>query len=254
MNKLLEDAVALVTGGSSGSGRAMARRFAEEGAAAVIVADVREHPREGGTPTAELIRATGTASTFVQCDVASPENLAAAVAVADTFGDGITVMVNNAAIFRAEDFLTVTEATYTTLMDINVKGTFFGAQAAARSMINGGRRGSIINLSSLAGLQGLAPFPTYTASKGAVRMLTMSLADSLGRYGIRVNAIHPGMIDTEMTRTDVPTDTARINQLIPLGRAGTPEDVAGAAVFLASDLAAYVNGHSLVVDAGALRI
>ncbi|WP_410677256.1 SDR family NAD(P)-dependent oxidoreductase [Amycolatopsis sp. cmx-4-68] len=88
--------------------------------------------------------------------MASPENLAAAVAVADTFGDGITAMVNNAAIFRTEDFLTVTEATYTTLMDINVKGTFFGAQAAARSMIDGGRRGSIINVSSLAGLQALA--------------------------------------------------------------------------------------------------
>lgn len=150
--------------------------------------------------------------------------------------------------------MTVTEESYTQLMDINLKGTFFGAQAAARSMVAGKRRGTIINLSSVAGLQGSAMFPTYNASKGAIRMLTMSLADSLGPQGIRVNALHPGLISTEMTRTDVAIDTPEVWQMIPLRRAGTPRDVANAVVFLASELASYINGTSLLIDGGTLRI
>ena len=253
MAGLVEGAVVVVTGGSSGNGRAISVRMAEEGATAVVVADIRERPREGGEPTVTLVEKEGARSAFVSCDVSRPDELRSAVAAADQFG-GVTVMVNNAGIFRSENFLEVTEAEYDTLMDINVKGTFFGAQAAARSMIDAGRTGCIINLSSVAGLRGSSHYATYNTSKGAVRLLTMALADALGPRGIRVNAIHPGFIETEMTRTDVPMVGPDAARGIPLQRTGQPRDVADAAVYLASDLSAYVTGSSLLVDGGMLRI
>jgi NAD(P)-dependent dehydrogenase (short-subunit alcohol dehydrogenase family) len=249
---LLTDKVAVVTGGASGNGRAMALAFAKEGAH-VVVADLRGDPREGGTPTHELIRAeTDRKATFVECDVTNVADLAAAVEAAEEYG-GVDVMVNNAGIFRAEEFLEVTEAEFDHLMDINDKGVFFGAQAAAKRMLETGG-GSIINISSVAGLVGSGPYVTYNASKGAVKLMTYALAAKLGPEGIRVNAIHPGMIETTMTTEDVPifgTDQeAAFLEMIPSRRAGQPEDVAKAAVFLASDLADYVNGESLVVDGG----
>jgi NAD(P)-dependent dehydrogenase (short-subunit alcohol dehydrogenase family) len=137
-------------------------------------------------------------------------------------------------------------------MDVNVKGVFFGCQAAARHMR--GRGGSIVNLSSIGGIRGSGMFPTYCASKGAVRLLTYSLGDLLGPYGIRVNSVHPGVIDTSMTRTDarlIGDDGQSLSAVtIPMGRVGQPRDVADAVVYLASDLAAYVSGTSLIVDGG----
>lgn len=248
---LLEDKVSVITGASSGIGRGIALAYADSGAD-VVVADVRESPKEGGTPTHERIEAeTDRQAAFVDCDVTSVDDLHAAVEVADELG-GIDVMVNNAGIWRPEEFLEVSEAEYQQLMDINAKGTFFGSQAAAKRMADTGG-GSIINLSSVHGIYGNAGHPTYTVSKGGVKLLTYSLAHKLGDSGIRVNAIHPGAIDTAIGPEDLEgseEQTEQLLQMVPLGRQGTPDDVAGVAVFLASDLSAYVSGASIVVDGG----
>jgi NAD(P)-dependent dehydrogenase (short-subunit alcohol dehydrogenase family) len=249
---LLEDKVAVVTGGSSGIGREMCKRFAEEGAA-VVNADLREEPRTEGTPTHELIQEEyETEAVYVEADVTNKADHEAAAEAAEELG-GVDIWVNNAGIFRAEEFTEVSEEEYDQLMDINVKGTFFGAQVAIDHMLeNGG--GSVINLSSVAGLTGSDNFVTYCTSKGGVRLMTYSLADKYGPEGIRVNAIHPGIIETEMVTEDVPIIGAESEdaflQTVPMRRFGQPDDIADAAVFLGSEMSDYVNGESMVVDGG----
>lgn len=251
---LLDNRVTIVTGGSSGIGRGIAREFAEYGADAVVVADIREEPKEGGQPTHEAIEEeTDASSVFVHCDVTDQTELESAIEAADEF-DGVDVMVNNAGIWRSEEFFDVTEDEYRQLMDINLKGAYFGSQIAATRMAESDG-GSIINISSIAGLFGNGDWPTYSASKGGLTMLTYSLAHKLGEHGIRVNAIHPGgvqtMIGGESADPEVAAEQAeQFTQMVPLGRYGQPEDIAGAATFLASDLAGYVTGESLVVDGG----
>ncbi|WP_313691089.1 SDR family oxidoreductase [Halorarum halobium] len=252
MSELLLDDTAVVTGAASGNGREIAVRFAEEGAD-VVVADVREEPREGGVPTHERIAGeTDREATFVDCDVSDPEALERAVAAAESFG-GVDVMVNNAGILQPDSFLEVTEEEYDRLMDVNAKGVYFGAQAAAKRMVEADG-GVIINMSSAAGIRGSGRLVTYSHSKGAVRLLTYSLADALGPDGVRVNAIHPGFVETAMTTDDVHVvgteQGERMKRGIPSRRFGTPGDVADAAVYLASDMSSYVNGESLVVDGG----
>jgi NAD(P)-dependent dehydrogenase (short-subunit alcohol dehydrogenase family) len=253
MPDLLSGHVAVVTGGASGIGREIALEYAREGAD-VVVADLQPEPREGGTPTHETIEAeTEAAAKFVECDVSNVDEIRAAVDAADEFG-GVSVMVNNAGIFRGEDFLDVSPDEFDHLMDVNVKGTFFGAQAAARKMVENDVEGSIVNLSSVAGLEGSGGFASYCTSKGATRLMTYSLADALGEEGINVNAIHPGVIETEMTTDDVPIVGTEQGegylQTIPSRRFGDPKDIADAAVFLASDMSDYVNAESMVVDGG----
>ncbi|TKX45609.1 SDR family oxidoreductase [Halorubrum sp. SD690R] len=252
MSTLLKDNVAVITGGSSGNGRAIARRFASEGAD-IVIADIQESPREGGDLTHELIEAeTEARATFVECDVTNVGDLETAVEAAEEFG-GVTVMVNNAGIFHGEEFLEVDEDAFDRMMDINVKGVYFGAQAAAKRMVEAGG-GRIINISSVAGLEGSGEFITYCGTKGAVRLLTYAMAANLGPDGVRVNAIHPGLIETTMTTEDYPimgTDAEEdFLRSIPSRRAGQPEDVADTALYLASDLSDYVNGESLIVDGG----
>lgn len=250
---LLDGATAVVTGGSSGIGRHICQRFAAEGAD-VVVADIRDEPREGGQPTHELIEAEYDASAaYVDCDVTEKADHEAAADAAEAFG-GLDIWVNNAGIFRAEEFTEVTEDEYDRLMDINVKGTVFGAQVAIDRMLDADTEGNLINLSSVAGLSGAGDFVTYCASKGAVRLLTYSLADKYGPEGINTNAIHPGIIETEMVSEDVPIvgseNEAAFLQQVPARRFGQTGDIADAAVYLASDMSGYVNGESLVVDGG----
>jgi NAD(P)-dependent dehydrogenase (short-subunit alcohol dehydrogenase family) len=249
---LLADRSAVVTGAASGNGRAIALAFAEHGAD-VVVADVRRESRTGGVPTAERIESeTDARATFVECDVSDRDDCRRAVEAADAFG-GVDVMVNNAGILRETPFLEVTEDELDAVLDVNLKGVFFGAQAAAAVMLERGE-GCIINISSVAGILGAPSNTTYCTSKGGVRLLTYSLAAELGPEGVRVNAIHPGYIETAMLTEDVPrigTDAqATLEKRVPMDRLGRTEDVAGAAVYLASDLASYVNGESLVVDGG----
>jgi NAD(P)-dependent dehydrogenase (short-subunit alcohol dehydrogenase family) len=254
---LLDGRVAVVTGGSSGIGRSIARTFADHGAAAVVVADVREDPKEGGTPTHRLIEEESDAeAAFVECDVSDLADVEAMMDAADEAG-GVDVLVNNAGVWHPEEFLEVTEAEFDRMLGINLKGTYFASQAAAERMVDGGG-GSIVNVSSIAGLFGNGGWPTYAVSKGGMTLLTYSLAHRFGGDGIRVNAIHPGGIETMIGRDpdeepapEVDDDQAeQFTQMVPLGRYGQPEDVAGAATFLASDLASYVTGESLVVDGG----
>jgi len=255
MVALLENQTAVVTGGASGIGRQIAIRFAEHGAD-VVVADLQEEPREGGRPTHERIGRTLDASAgFIECDVTDRGDLSDAVEAADAF-DGIDVMVNNAGIYRKQPFLEVTAEDYDLMMDIHVQGMFFGAQVAAERLVeNGG--GSIINMSSMAGIIGGSEVSTYCAAKGAIRLLTYALADELGPDGVRVNAIHPGFIETTMTTEDVEEiSEERENEYlddIPLRRVGTPGDVADTALYLASDLADYVTGESILVDGGVVN-
>jgi NAD(P)-dependent dehydrogenase (short-subunit alcohol dehydrogenase family) len=250
MSGLLDGKVAVITGAASGMGREMAVEFTRQGAKAIVVADVQEAPREGGATTVELVQQAGGRAVFVPTDVTDAAQVAAAAEATAQFG-GLDVFVNNAGIFRNKPIVDVTEADFDLLIGINLKGTYFGAQAAARTMIEQGRGGVIINMSSVAGIQGSRGFTLYNSSKGAVRLLTYSLADELGPYGIRVNTIHPGTIVTTMTTSDVPV-VGRAST--PLGRDGEPIDVAKAAVFLASDLSSYVSGTSLVVDGGLTRV
>jgi NAD(P)-dependent dehydrogenase (short-subunit alcohol dehydrogenase family) len=252
MSELLTGKTAVITGASSGNGRAIARTFAENGAD-VVVADIQEEPRLGGTSTHELIsEETESHSSFVRCDVTSNEDLRAAVNAADKFG-GIDVMVNNAGVFaHNEDLFGVTEDEYRTMMDINSKGAYFGSQFAAEKMQETGG-GNIINLSSINGDIGTKSNVVYCASKGAVRVMTYALADALGP-DVRVNAIHPGMIETAQIVKDYDhlEEDKRQERLetIPLERQGRPNEIAKAVLFLASDLASYVNAASLTVDGG----
>jgi NAD(P)-dependent dehydrogenase (short-subunit alcohol dehydrogenase family) len=253
--KLLDGKTAVVTGGSSGIGRGIARGVAEHGAAAVVVADVRTDPKGGGPPTHQLLRdETDTEAVFVECDVTDRADLHEAVEAAEAAG-GIDVMVNNAGIWHAEDFFEVSEADYRHMMDINLKGAYFGSQIAGERLVENEGGGSIINVSSIAGLFGNGDWPTYAASKGGLTTFTYSLAHKLGDDGVRVNAIHPGGIQTRIggeveEEEAAAQQTQQFTRMVPLGRYGQPEDVAGAAIFLASDLASYVTGESLVVDGG----
>ncbi|MCS5734781.1 SDR family NAD(P)-dependent oxidoreductase [Herbiconiux daphne] len=243
---LLHDRVVVVTGGSSGIGRAICLRVAEEGAAAVIVADLDPVGREGSQPTAEMLGSLGFTARFVPTDVSEPGAFGAVVAAADEFG-GCDVWVNDAGISDRVDFLEVDAERLRRVMSVNFEGTFFGAQAAARSMIAHGKPGTIVNISSVGGMRGFSHASTYTASKGAVRAFTYALADAVAPYGIRANVVHPGQVDTEMLRVEMKGGSPI---RIPLGRKGQAHEIANAVVYLASDLSSYVSGESLVVDGG----
>jgi len=252
MSQLVENKAAVVTGGASGLGRGIATRFAEHGAD-VVVADVREEPRDAEQPTHEYIRKeTDERAVYVECDVSDREDVERAVDAAERFG-GIDTMVNNAGIIEVTDFLEVTEEEYKRVMDVNLKGTLLGSQVAGKRMIDNGG-GSIVNLSSYGGFVGDGTTSTYCASKGGVRLLTYSIADALGSQGVRANVLHPGVIESAMTDTDlgvVGTEVQdAVEEEISAGRLGTPGDVADVALYLASDLSGYINGESLAVDGG----
>lgn len=248
MPHLLADKVAVITGGASGVGRAIAMAFADHGAAAIVIADMQPDPREGGQPTHEVLRSGGVESVFVKTDVTSSDDVEAAVQAAQAFG-GLDVMVNNAAVYKRQSVFDVTEADLDHLLAVNVKGTFYGCQRAAAAVRT--RGGVIINVSSVAANRGAADQSPYSTSKGAVRSLTYSLARELAPLGIRVNALHPGLTDTAMVRAERP-DFLSPESLaaLPLG-AASPQDIANAAVFLASGLAGHVSGTSLTVDGAA---
>jgi NAD(P)-dependent dehydrogenase (short-subunit alcohol dehydrogenase family) len=249
MSERLQGNAAVVMGASSGIGRAMARRFAAEGAG-VTVASRHEEPRGGGVPTHERIAEDGNEAQFVETDVTATEDIENAIdETVDAYG-GLDVAANNAGVFLGKPIDEVDESDYDEQMDVNLKGLYFCCQAAAEAMADDEREGgAIVNTSSIAGVVGYPGASLYSAAKGGVTNLTRELAAEKGPEGIRVNAIAPGIIETEMAAEDAGV-TGAMTDRIPLGRDGDPEDIADAAAFLASDQAAYINGHNLVVDGG----
>ncbi len=253
---LLENRVAIITGVSSGNGRAIARAFARQGAR-VVLADLTEAVREGGETTAALIEAENPGrARFFACDVAQVADLDALVAEAEGWGP-LGIMVNNAGILRKEPIVDATEAMFQQMIDVNVKSVLFGCRAAARVMVPRGR-GVILNMCSIAGMRGTGGFAHYNLTKGAVRLLSYALADELGPHGIRVNNVAPGIMDTMMNVVDDPVIGTAVGEsylpMIPARRWGLTEDVAQACVYLASDMASYVTGTTHIVDGGYLRI
>ena len=243
----LQGKVALVTGAASGIGAATARRFAAEGAS-VALTDVRA---EVGAALAETLNADGHRARFVPLDVTSESQWEAAVArVTGRFGPP-TVLVNNAGIYARRLIEDTSPAELDRMMEVNVKGVFLGIKAVLPAMRAGGG-GSIVNLSSVAGIIGSAISSDYNASKGAVRILTKCAALQYAKDGIRCNSVHPAPIDTDMGWQAMPAGEIRERRLqeIPLGRMGTADEVANAILFLASDEASFVTGSELVVDGG----
>lgn len=239
--------VALVTGATGGIGAAIVRRFAAEGAA-LSVADVQSSL--GEALVAELLHAGGRAA-YLDLDVTKEDRWR--VAVEDTvqrFG-GLNILVNSAGIYRRAQLEEVGESEWDRMFAVNAKGVFLGCKAVAAAMRAAGG-GSIVNLSSIAGLVGSAISTDYNASKGAVRILTKSVAVQLAKDNIRCNSVHPAPIATTMGYEAAPEGEIRRQRLaeIPLGRFGEPEEVASAVLFLASDESSYVTGSELVVDGG----
>lgn len=237
---------AVITGAASGIGRGTAIRFAEEGAD-LAIGDVNE---EGLAETARRIERIGRRVVSQPTDVRERGQVQQLVDRSVAELGGIEVMVANAGVGSGAPYLDETDASYDRIMDTNMRGVHHCGQIAARAMIAAGAGGSIINIASTYSEVTAPRSAIYSASKGGVRMLTKGMAVELGAQGIRVNCIGPGWIRTGMNPL---TDQERVGRIltgVPLGRIGTPEDVAGAALFLASDDAAYVTGTIIFVDGG----
>ena len=243
----LEGKVAMITGGARGMGAAEAKLFAREGAKVVVV-DVLE---EDGQKTVEQINELGGDALFIRLDVTSEENWQRAVREAVSRYGKLDVLVNNAGISIPSWIEETTVEDWDRTMNVNAKGVFLGTKAVAPEMRKAGG-GSIVNISSTAGIAGMVDRAAYTSSKGAVRIFTKSTAIEFAGDGIRANSVHPGLIRTPMTqdRLDDPEFLGpRMNNL-PMGRAAEPEEVAYGVLYLASDESSYVTGAELVIDGG----
>ena len=248
----LEGKVALVTGGRRGIGKAIALAFAEAGADVAVCDSVVEDGELGAV--AEEIQRLGRRSLAVQADVSRKTDVDNLVQKAmDEFGV-IDILVNNAGIGDGAPLLGLDEDGWNRVIDVNLKGCHLCSQAVAKGMVER-KKGNIISIASIAGIWGShAPNSAYNISKAGVIMLTKVLSQKLGNYGIRVNAIAPGLVKTELTRL-VWSDPERLKQWvagIPLGRAAEPGEMAGIALFLASEASSYITGHAIVADGGQL--
>ena len=239
--------VCLVTGGAQGIGEACARRFAREGAQ-VVIADI---DRTRGTALA-----TELDGLFVPCDVGDKTEVDSLVASVIAAHGQIDVLVNNAGIFRAADFLDMTEDDFDAVLRINLKGSFLVGQAVAREMAKTGK-GSIVNMSSVNGVLAIPTLASYNVSKGGINQLTRVMALALAPHGIRVNAVAPGTIATELAAKAVLTSDearAKIMSRTPMKRLGQPAEIADTVAYLASDAASYITGEIIVVDGGRMTL
>lgn len=247
------DKTVVITGGTSGIGREVAIRFGEA-EATVLNADIESEPKDGGTPTHELIKDSGGHSEYISTDVSDIDDIRSAIQRADSYG-GVDIMINNAGIMRYKPMSEVSNYDLEQLLSVNVKGVFFGTKLAAEDMIERGTDGCIINTASISSNLAQHNQAQYDTTKGAVRMITRSSALQYAEHGIRVNGVAPGQIATEFTEgwSSKAKELVKKDELIkpvPLDRAGKPEDVAGVYLFLASDTAQYITGEHIHVDGG----
>ena len=256
--KRLDGRTALVTGGARGIGAATARRLASEGAR-IVIGDVLDEPGRG------VAKEVG--GEYLHLDVTREPDWVAACALAKTRFGGLDILVNNAGIVFPATLEETALDDLRRLQAVNVEGVFLGAKTCLPLLAEGGRRwkggASMVNLSSIAGLVGSPRMPAYSATKGAVLLLTKSLAVECGQkgYPVRVNAVHPGVVDSDMGQVVVDIVKSRhakneaearavLAAQHPIGRIGRPEDIAAGIAYLASDDAAFVTGSSLVIDGG----
>ena len=237
----------IVTGAARGIGEACCRRFAREGAK-VVLADVLD--TEGQALAAEL------GGLYVHCDVGDKAQVDALVAAALAAHGRIDILVNNAGIFRAAEFLDVSEEDFDAVLRVNVKGSFLLGQAAARAMVTTGG-GNIVNMSSVNGVLAIPNIASYNVSKGGINQLTRVMALALADKNIRVNAVAPGTIATELAAKAVLTSDeakAKIMMRTPMKRLGEPSEIAEVVAWLASDGASYITGEIVVVDGGRMTL
>ena len=252
----LRERTAVVTGGGRGIGRAICLRLAEAGAR-VVVADRDAGP--AGDVAREVADRGGTA-TARRLDVADSADIAATADAAVDEHGGLDIWVNNAGIYPARPLLEMSDEDWDRVLDVNLRGAFVGAREAARRMVAADRGGVIVNLASVAGFRGRRALAHYSSSKHALRGLTRSLAVELGPHGIRALAVAPTMVATpgteEATRQVRPANAhpTSVYDNLPLGRPGLPDDIARVVLFCASDLASYMTGSTLVVDAGQMSL
>ncbi|MEB3292889.1 MAG: glucose 1-dehydrogenase [Synechococcales bacterium] len=257
----LDGKVALVTGSSQGIGQGIVLRLAQAGAKVVI--NYRSHP-EGAQETLEKVNAIGgqcylaecpqSQAYTVQADLGSVEMVRELIAESLAHFGQLDILVNNAGIEKHAPFWEVTEADYDAVMNVNLKGVFFATQAFVQHLIATRRSGKIINISSVHEELPFPNFTAYCASKGGMRMMTRNLAIELGAFGITINNVAPGAIETPIN-TKLLNDPHKLSALlnnIPLGRLGQPQDVASLVQFLASSDADYITGSTFVVDGGLL--
>lgn len=247
MSGLVEGKVALISGAARGQGAAHARRLAEEGAS-VILADILDS--EGEATAAEITGSGGTAR-YVHLDVTRDEDWQAAVKLAEDEFGSLDILVNNAGILGMPSLLDETEDHWNQVIAVNQTGIFLGMRAAVPAMQRAGG-GSIINTSSIWGIAGAEEYISYQATKGAVVLMTKSVALTHVGDGIRVNSVCPGLVLTPMSAEEGPEVEAAVAEATPMKRGAQPEEIANGVLFLASDQSSYITGTELVIDGGFL--
>lgn len=257
------DRVAIITGGANGIGRACARRLSEDGFR-VIIADINA---QAGEALAEELGGDKDRARYVQCDVSDRLSVNNLMAETRSAFDRVDVLVNNAGIVAKGDILDLEESDFDRVMGVNLKGFFLVAREVSRQMVDqieetgertddARRRYAIINMSSVNAVMAIPDQLAYCATKGAINQMTKSMALSLAKYGIRVNAIGPGSINTDVLKSvnDNPEALARIMSRTPMGRIGDPDEIAAIASFLASRDSSYMTGTTLYADGGRMAM
>ena len=249
----LEDKVIVITGAAQGIGAACAERFARDGAT-VALWDVNDAPANA---LAQILSQRGKQAAAFHCDVSRKGDVDAALAATLAAFGRVDALINNAGIFKAANFLDISEADWDAVLGVNLKGAFLVAQAVAREMVRAGKGGAIVHMSSVNSVLAIPNIASYNVSKGGVNQLTRVMALALAEHGIRVNAVGPGTIATELARQAVlgsDAARARIMSRTPLQRLGEPGEVADVCAFLISSASSYMTGDIVYVDGGRLAL
>ncbi len=249
----LEEQVIVITGAAQGIGAACAERFAGDGAA-IALWDVND---AAATALAHTLTQRGQRAAAFHCDVSRKADVDAALAATLAKFGRVDALINNAGIFKAANFLDITEADWDAVLNVNLRGAFLVAQAVAREMVRAGTHGAIVHMSSVNSVMAIPTIASYNVSKGGINQLTRVMAIALAEHGIRVNAVGPGTIATELARQAVlgsDAARARIMSRTPLQRLGDPSEIADVCAFLVSSASSYMTGEIVYVDGGRLAL